>query len=131
MLAPGWRALHHISFGVYEESGERKAKCWDVPDAGLRRADDGNALADAETRSGTFSASASEESRSKDSSKRSDWRRSGNGAGRDAADSTGPRRDDVRRILAARACGNGALRDKRFRGACECGDCGGGLRQSE
>src|SRR5256885_8853232 len=57
MLAAGWRTLHHISFGVYNESRDRETKCRDVPDAGLRRADDGNALADAETRSGAFSAS--------------------------------------------------------------------------
>src|SRR6266446_8747185 len=101
MLAAGWRALHHISFGIYKESRDRETKCRDVPDAGLRRADDGNALADAETRSGAFSASQGEESRRQNSSERGDWRRSGDGTGGDAADSTGPRRDDVCRVLAA------------------------------
>jgi len=50
-----------------EESGDRQTKRGDVPHAGLRRADDGNALADAETRSGAFSASESEESRRENS----------------------------------------------------------------
>src|SRR5258708_37197444 len=112
MLAAGWRTIHHISAGVYEESGDGEAERGDVPDAGLRRADDGNALADAETWGGTFSTSASEESRRQNSRERGDWRRSSNGAGRNAADSTGPRRNDVCRVPAARAGGDGDLRDE-------------------
>jgi len=92
-------AVHHISFGVYEESGDRKAKCRDVPHAGLRRADDGDALADAEARGGTFPRGESEESRRQDSCERGDWRRPGDGASGDAADSSGPRRDDVCRAF--------------------------------
>src|SRR5437667_4867008 len=110
MLAAGWRALHHISFCVYKESRDRETECGDLPDAGLRRADDGNALADAETRSGAFSASEGEESRRQNSSMRGDWRRSGDGTGGNAANSTGPRRNDVRGLLAARAGGDCALR---------------------
>jgi len=90
MLAAGWRAVHYISAGVYEESGDREAERGDVPDAGLRRADDGNALADAETRGGTFSAGAGEKSRGENSRKCSDWSRPGHDVGRNAADSAGP-----------------------------------------
>src|SRR2546421_13019348 len=107
MLAAGWRTLHHISFGVYNESRDRETKCRDVPDAGLRRADDGNALADAETRSGAFSASEGEESRRQNSSKRGDWRRSGDGTGGNGADSPRPPRKEGGGRFGARGGGEG------------------------
>src|SRR5229473_6977979 len=110
MLAAGWGTLHYLSTGVYEKSRDGQTECRDVPDAGLRRADDRNALADAEARGGAFSASEGEESRRQNSGKRGDWGRSGDGAGGNAADSAGPRRDDVCGLLAARAGGNGDLR---------------------
>src|SRR6266446_9226769 len=131
MLAAGWRAVHYVSAGIYEESGDRKAERGDVPHADLRRADDGNALADAEAWSGAFSSGEGEESRRQNSGERGDWRRSGDGAFRDAADSAGPRRDDVCGLPAARTSRDGDLRDQRSGGARERGDCTGGPRQSE
>src|SRR5258708_6098509 len=103
MLATGWRTIHYLSAGVHEKSGEWQAQCGDVPDAGVRRADDGNALADAKTWSGTFSAGAREKSRGKNSGECGDWVRSSDNAVGNVADSAGPGRNDVRGILAQRA----------------------------
>src|SRR6266436_6241608 len=105
MLAAGWRTIHNVSAGVYEESGDREAERGDVPDADLRRAHHGNALADAEAWGGTFSAGEGEEPRRQNSGERGDWGRSSHSAGGDAADSAGPGRNDVRGISAARAGG--------------------------
>src|SRR6267154_2394232 len=127
MLAAGWRAVHYVSAGVYEESGDWEAKCRYVPHAGLRRTDDGNALANAKAWSRAFSSSSGKESRGKNSRERSDRCRSGDSAGRDVADPAGPRRDDVRRILAARAGGDGALRDERLGSAGQLRNCAGRL----
>src|SRR5260370_14256642 len=99
MLAAGWRTVHHVPTGVYKESGDGEAECRDVPHAGLRRADDGNALADAETRGRAFSASASEKSRGQDSGERGYWGRSGDGVGGDAAATAGLACDSACRVL--------------------------------
>src|SRR5579859_1982100 len=112
MLAAGRRAVYYVSAGVHEKSGDGEAERWNVPDAGVRRADDGNALADAEAWRGTFSASAREKSGGKNCGERGDWRGPGDDAGGDAADSAGFGRDDVRGIFAARAGGNGGVRNK-------------------
>src|SRR5260370_7622350 len=82
MLAAGWRSIYYVSVGIHEESGDGEAKCGDVPHAGVRRADDRNALADAKAWGGAFSASEGEESRRQNPGKRGDWRRSGTGAAR-------------------------------------------------
>src|SRR5437879_10285116 len=87
MLAARRRAVHYVSAGVHEESRDGEAERGDVPHAGLRRAHDGNALANAKAWSRTFPASESEESRRENSGQRGDWRRSGDGALRDAANS--------------------------------------------
>src|SRR5689334_12679976 len=112
MLATGCRAVHHVSAGIYEESRNRKTQRGDVPDADLRRADHGDALADTEARRGAFPARAREESGGADSRERSDWDGPCDGTGGDAADSAGPRRNDVCGLFAARSGGNGALPDE-------------------
>src|SRR5207248_11796527 len=122
MLAAGWRTVHYFSAGVYEEPGDGKAERGDVPHAGLRRADNGHALANAKARSGTFSTRASERSRRQNSRERGDWRRSGDGAFRDAADSAGLGRDDVRRILAAGTYRLCYVADDRCSVARSCGE---------
>src|SRR5229473_2593906 len=131
MLATGWREIHYVSAGVYAQSGNGEAQRGDVPHAGVRRADHGNALADAKAWRGAFSARARGESGGADTGGGGDWGRSGHGAGGDAADSAGSGRDDVRGILAARAGGDGSVRDERFGSAGERGDCARGLRESE
>src|SRR5260370_39610667 len=98
MLAAGWRTSHYVSGGVYEEYGNREAKRGNVPDAGLRRAHHGDALAEAEAWSRTFSAGEGKKPGRQDSSERGDWGRSGDGAGGDVADTARPGRNDVCRI---------------------------------
>src|SRR5882672_4069879 len=112
MLAAGWRTLYHVSTRIYQESGNGEAQRGDVPHASLRRADDWNALANAETWRGAFSAGAGRESGRAHPRSSGDRRRAGDGAVRHAADSAGPRRNDVRWLLAARARGDGDLRDE-------------------
>src|SRR5271163_1565174 len=103
MLAAGWRTVHYVSVGVYEESGDGEAQRGDVPHAGVRRANHRNALADAETWGGAFSCGAGGESGGADCGIRGNWSGPGHGAGGDAADSAGFRRNDVRGIFAERA----------------------------
>src|SRR6267378_8072216 len=129
MLATGWRAVHYVSTGVYEESGDGEAERGNVPHADLRRADDRHALANTKAWGGAFSSGEGEESRRQNSGECGDWRRSGDGAFRDAADSAGPRRDDVCWLLAARTSRDDDLRDQRPGGARQRGDCAGGLRE--
>src|SRR5438477_12305748 len=112
MLAARRRAFHYVSAGVHEESGDGEAERGDVPHAGLRRAHDGNALANAKAWSRAFPASEGPESRRENPRERCDWRRSGDGAFGDAADSAGPGRNDVRRILAAGTSRDGDVRDQ-------------------
>src|SRR5260370_18424425 len=95
MLAAGWRTIHYVSAGVYEESGNREAKRGNVPDAGLRRAHHGDALADAEAWSRTFSASEGKKPGRQNSSERGDWGRSGDGAGGGVVATPRPGRKDV------------------------------------
>ena len=78
----------------------------------------GHALADAKARRGTFPPSAGGESGRAHSCERGDWSRSGDGAIRDAADSAGSGRNDVRGISAARAGGDGA-RARRMISKCQ------------
>src|SRR5712691_11093177 len=131
MLATGWREIHYVSAGVYAQSGNGEAQRGDVSHAGVRRADHRDALADAEAWRGAFSSRAGGESGWADFGGRSDRSRSVHGAGGDAADSAGPGRNDVRGILAARAGGDGSVRDERFGSAGERGDRARGLCESE
>ena len=48
VLAAGWGAIHHAAVRLHAEPGDGQAECGDVPDAGVRRADHGDALAAAE-----------------------------------------------------------------------------------
>ncbi len=57
VLADGWRTLHYAALRDYARPEERQAQRRNVPHAGVRRADDGHALAAAEGCSGTFSQS--------------------------------------------------------------------------
>src|SRR6266436_6379260 len=125
MLAAGWRPVHHVSAGVYAQSGDREAQRGDVSHAGVRPADHGDALADAEAWRGAFSSRSGGESGWTDTGGGGDWGGSGNGAGGDAADSTGFGRDDVRGIFAAGLGGDGPVRDERSGSAGERGGCGG------
>src|SRR6266403_1910383 len=112
MLAAGWREIHHVSAGVYAQSGDWEAQCGNVSHAGVRRADYGDALADAEAWGGAFSAGACGESGGADTGGGGDWLGSSNCAGGDAADSAGFGRNDVRGISAARLGGDGSVRDE-------------------
>src|SRR5229473_7920321 len=89
MLATGWREIHYVSAGVYAQSGNGEAQRGDVSYSGVLRADHRDALADAKTRRGAFSSRADGESGGANTGGRSDRRRSGHGAGGDAADSAG------------------------------------------
>src|SRR5580692_5845392 len=105
MLAAGWREIYYVSFGVHEKSRNGKAKCRNVPHAGLRRAHHGHALADAKAWSGAFPTCAGKESGGAYSRERSNRSGPGDGVIRNAADSAGFGRNDVRGIFAARASG--------------------------
>ena len=131
MLAAGRRTIHHFPAGVYAQSGNREAQRRNVPHASLRRAHHRDALADAKAWRGTFPPRARSQSRRPHSRLRGHRRRSRDLAGRHAADSPGPRRNDVRGILTARARRDGEVRDQRSRSPRECRDHPGRLREPQ
>src|SRR6266851_5234187 len=107
-----WRKVYYVSDGVYAQSRDREAQRGDVPHAGLRRTDHRDALADAKAWRRALPSRAGGESGGADSGGGGDWGRSGDGAGGNAADSAGSGRNDVRRIFAAGAGGDGWVRDE-------------------
>src|ERR1700679_2720021 len=111
MLASGWRAVHYLADGDYEKSGHGEAECWLLPDAGFRRAVDGDALADAKAWRGSLSQQPGEESGGKAGGSGGDWGGSGDGAGGNFPGPSKHGRVFVFGILGGRSGGAGAVQD--------------------
>src|ERR1700683_691217 len=66
VLAAGWRTLHQVADGDYEKSRDGQAQRGLLSHAGVRRAHDRDALADAEAWRGTFPQRAGKKSERED-----------------------------------------------------------------